>query len=430
MSSFDSLGLIEPLCQALAELGYRSPTAVQREAIPLILAGQDLVAEAQTGTGKTAAFALPLLQRLAGGSAAAPRALILVPTRELAQQVSQSLQAYGRYLVLRTQALFGGSRTEAQVRKLEHGADILVATPGRLLDLIGRDVVSLAQLQLLVLDEADRMLDLGFIADMKRICELRPQGCQTLLFSATLSGAIDSLTAELLKRPRWVRVDRRNSAAKTVQQVVYGVDQRDKADILSYLIQGGQWQQALVFTRTKKRADQVAAYLQDEGIDAAALHGDKPQAERQKVLNAFAGGRLRILVATDVAARGLHIESLPRVVNYDLPQVPEAYVHRIGRTGRAGGSGQAISLVAPDERRLLQAIESAIGRALPLKPVPFFGQDAGEDAALAQPARPKPRHRATKTAKPKPKPSPQAPADDTRSRAVRPSLLSGAKRRR
>ncbi|NVK40846.1 MAG: DEAD/DEAH box helicase [Oceanospirillaceae bacterium] len=430
MSSFNSLGLIEPLQQALSELGYRRPTSVQSEAIPQVLAGQDLVAEAQTGTGKTAAFALPLLQRLAGDTGASARALILVPTRELAQQVCQSLEAYGRYLVLRPVALFGGSRADVQIRKLERGADILVATPGRLLDLIDRDIVSLSQLELLILDEADRMLDLGFIADMRRICEQRPAGCQTLLFSATLSGSIESLIEELLHRPRWVRVDRRNSAAKTVQQIAYGVDQRDKADILSYLIQGGQWQQALVFTRTKKRADQVAAYLQEEGIDAAALHGDKPQRERQQVLAAFARGVLRILVATDVAARGLHIDALPRVVNYDLPQVPEAYVHRIGRTGRAGGSGQAISLVAPDERRLLQAIEAALGRQLPLKPVPFFGQEMGGDTAESPKSARKPRNRATRTAKPKAASKPQPQADDTGGRAVRPSLLSGAKRRR
>ncbi|MFC6671378.1 DEAD/DEAH box helicase [Marinobacterium aestuariivivens] len=433
MSTFDSLGLIEPLRQALAELDYRRPTAIQTQGIPAILDDQDLVAEAQTGTGKTAAFALPLLQKLATTETDVelrlPRALILVPTRELALQVCQSLEAYGRYLTLVPVALFGGSRIDNQIRRLERGADILVATPGRLLDLLQQRVTELTQLELLVLDEADRMLDLGFIADMRRIREQLPEKCQTLLFSATLSAAVEKLVPDFLHRPHWVRVDRRNSAARTVLQFAYAVDQRDKADILAYLIQGGQWQQVLVFTRTKKRADLVAEYLQNEAISAAALHGDKPQRERLRVLSGFSQGKIRVLVATDVAARGLDIDALPRVVNYDLPNEPEAYIHRIGRTGRAGGKGQAISLVAPDEKRYLLAIEAAIGRPLPLKPVPFHGQDMAEEDSPARRTPSQTRQRATKVAKPKARPKPQPAADDTGGRAVRPSLLSGGKRK-
>ncbi len=434
MSTFNALGLIEPLQQAIAELDYRHATAVQVQAIPAILEGADLVAEAQTGTGKTAAFALPILQLL---SARAPtedirpvRALVLVPTRELALQVAESLENYGRYLSLRTIALYGGSRVESQIDRLKRGADILVATLGRLLDLMHQGIFDLRQLQMLVLDEADRMLDLGFIADIRQARKKIPRNCQTLLFSATLSEAIEELVPEFLQKPTWVRVTKRNSTAKTVLQFAYAVDQSDKNDVLSYLIQGGQWAQVLVFTRTKKRADMVADYLQAEGIDARALHGDKPQRERVGVLAGFSQGKIRILVATDVAARGLDIDALPRVVNYDLPNVPEAYVHRIGRTGRAGGKGQAISLVAPDEKRYLVAIEALIGRPLSIKPVPYQGQSSADDNHSVRASK-NSRLRARAKAVPvKPAPAPMPEADDTNTRAVRPSLLSGSKRRK
>jgi ATP-dependent RNA helicase RhlE len=434
MSTFNALGLIEPLQQALVELDYRRPTAVQTQAIPAILDGADLVAEAQTGTGKTAAFALPLLQLLSAGTAdddiRPVRALILVPTRELALQVTQSLETYGRFLSLRTIALYGGGRVESQIGRLKRGADILVATPGRLLDLMQQGVFSLRQLQMLVLDEADRMLDLGFIADIRQVRKKIPRTCQTLLFSATLSEAIEQLVPEFLQQPTWVRVTKRNSTAKTVLQFAYAVDQGDKCDVLSYLIQGGQWAQALVFTRTKKRADMVAEYLQAEGIDARALHGDKPQRERVGVLAGFSQGKIRILVATDVAARGLDIDALPRVVNYDLPNVPEAYVHRIGRTGRAGGKGQAISLVSPDEKRYLVAIEALIGRPLSIKPVPYQGSNTAEDNHSVRASK-NSRLRAKARAVPvKAAPAPMPAADDTNTRAVRPSLLSGSKRRK
>jgi ATP-dependent RNA helicase RhlE len=434
MSTFNALGLIDPLQQALAELDYRSPTAVQTQAIPAVLSGADLVAEAQTGTGKTAAFALPILQNLCAEPSVEDirpvRALVLVPTRELALQVTQSLDAYGRYLSLRTIALFGGNRIEGQIGQLKRGADILVATPGRLLDLLGQGIFDLRQLQLLVLDEADRMLDLGFIADIRQLRKKMPRRCQTLLFSATLSEAIEQLVPEFLQKPTWVRVTKRNSTAKTVLQFAYAVDQGDKCDVLSYLIQGGQWAQALVFTRTKKRADMVADYLQSEGIDARALHGDKPQRERVSVLAGFSQGKIRILVATDVAARGLDIDALPRVVNYDLPNVPEAYVHRIGRTGRAGGKGQAISLVSPDEKRYLVAIEALIGRPLSIKPVPYQGSNAADDDHSVRASKNSRLRAKLKPVAVKPAPAPMPEVDDTNTRAVRPSLLSASKKRR
>ncbi|UTW11536.1 DEAD/DEAH box helicase [Marinobacterium rhizophilum] len=434
MSTFNALGLIDPLQQVLAELGYRSPTAVQTQAIPAILNGADLVAEAQTGTGKTAAFALPILQELAAEPAVDEirpiRALVLVPTRELALQVTESLNTYGRYLSLRTIALYGGSRIESQIGQLRRGADILVATPGRLLDLLSQGFFDLRRLEMLVLDEADRMLDLGFIADIRQVRKKMPRRCQTLLFSATLSAAIEQLVPEFLQQPTWVRVTKRNSTAKTVLQFAYAVDQSDKCDVLSYLIQGGQWAQALVFTRTKKRADMVADYLQAEGIDARALHGDKPQRERVGVLAGFSQGKIRILVATDVAARGLDIDSLPRVVNYDLPNVPEAYVHRIGRTGRAGGKGQAISLVAPDEKRYLVAIEALIGRPLSIKPVPYQGSNAADDDHSLRASKNSRLRAKMKPAPVKAAPTPMPEVDDTNTRAVRPSLLSASKKRK
>ncbi len=382
MSNFAALGLSDALQQALSTLDYRKATPIQQQAIPEILAGKDLMAEAQTGTGKTAAFALPILERLAqeevDNSLRPIRALVLVPTRELAVQVTDSFYAYGEHLGLRIVPIYGGVRIDNQMRRLKRGADILVATPGRLLDLIAREVFTLDQLQTLVLDEADRMLDLGFIGEIEKLIAQIPENRQTLLFSATISANIEKLARQILTNPAYIAVAKRNAAANTVQQIAYRVDNRDKADTLSYMIQGGQWKQVLVFTRTKKRADILSAHLEEEGISAAAIHGDKGQRQRMQALEAFKAGKVRVLVATDVAARGLDIDALPRVVNFDLPNVPEAYIHRIGRTGRAGSSGQAISLVAPDEKAYLAEIEALLKRPLKLKAVPYYEDGSSE----------------------------------------------------
>ncbi|MGB0466901.1 MAG: DEAD/DEAH box helicase [Pontibacterium sp.] len=376
MSAFLSLGLSDTLVQTLNTLNYRKATPIQTQAIPEILAKKDLIAEARTGTGKTAAFALPVLQMLAARPAEditrPVRALVLVPTRELAVQVTDSFYAYGETLALRTVPLYGGTRIDNQMRRLKRGADILVATPGRLLDLLGRGVFTLEQLEVLILDEADRMLDLGFIADIQALISQIPATRQTLCFSATVTDNVETLANTILNKPLWISVSKRNSPAASVQQIAYRVDNRDKADILTYMIRGGQWKQVLIFTRTKKRADILTEHLLAEGISAAAIHGDKGQRQRIEALEAFKQGKVRTLVATDVAARGLDIDALPRVVNFDLPNVPEAYVHRIGRTGRAGSSGQAVSLVAPDEKAYLAEIEALIKKPLRLKAVPYY----------------------------------------------------------
>ncbi|MBE9399009.1 DEAD/DEAH box helicase [Pontibacterium sp. N1Y112] len=382
MSTFTSLGLSDALVQALDTLNYRKATPIQSQAIPEVLAGKDLMAEAQTGTGKTAAFALPILQMLDAQEMDAdvrpPRALILVPTRELAVQVTDSFYNYGEHLGQRIIPVYGGVRVDNQIKRLKRGADIIVATPGRLLDLLEREIFSLDHVQTLVLDEADRMLDLGFSREIDKLMRQMPKQRQTLLFSATIADNIDELSHKILTKPVQISVTKRNSTAATVQQMAYRVDGHDKADTLSYMIQGGQWKQVLVFTRTKRRADILTAHLLEEGISAAAIHGDKGQRARTQALADFKQNKVRILVATDVAARGLDIDALPRVVNFDLPNVPEAYVHRIGRTGRAGSSGQAISLVAPDEKGYLAAIEALIKRPLKLKPVPFY-EDGSTD---------------------------------------------------
>lgn len=376
MSAFAELGLCPELVATLDALEYRVPTPIQIQAIPLVLAGHDLIAEAQTGTGKTAGFALPMIERLsrtpASGDYHPIRGLILTPTRELAQQVGEHALAYGQLLGMRVISIFGGVRFDNQIRKMKRGADILVATPGRLLDMLKQKKLSLEQLEMLVFDEADRMLDLGFIGEIRELLTYMPEQRQTLLFSATLNDSVEVLADKLLQNPQRIAIAARNSASKQVKQSAYAVDNADKADVLGFLIRGGNWQQTLVFTRTKKRADQLCAQLVEDGISAVAIHGDRTQRERMAALATFTAGEVKVLVATDVAARGLDIEALPQVVNYDLPNQPEAYVHRIGRTGRAGLKGWAVSLVSPEERRFLKDISALIGKPLQLQPVPVL----------------------------------------------------------
>ncbi len=367
--TFDDLGLGADLLQAIAEEGYGSPTPVQQAAIPSVLEGRDVMAAAQTGTGKTAAFTLPLLQRLGGEPAKPrrPRALVLTPTRELAAQIEASVASYGRNTRVRAAVVFGGVNIKPQIAALNRGVEILVATPGRLLDLAGQGAVDLGTIEVLVLDEADRMLDMGFIHDIKRIMKLLPgkDRRQNLLFSATFSADIRRLAGGLLTDPVQVEVAPPNATADRVEQAVCFVEKRMKRGCLSALIQDGNWRQVLVFTRTKHGANRLAQQLEKDGLPAMAIHGNKSQSARTRALAAFKAGELRVLVATDIAARGLDIEELPYVVNYELPNVSEDYVHRIGRTARAGQSGRAVSLVDNDERKLLRDIERLIGQTLP-----------------------------------------------------------------
>lgn len=405
MPAFSDLQLCPELLFTLDELGHKTPTPIQAQAIPVILQGHDLMAEAQTGTGKTASFALPMIERFGSAPQGTEyhqiRGLVLVPTRELAMQVGEHTLEYGRALGVRVISIYGGVRFDNQIRKMKRGTDILVATPGRLLDMLEQKKFSLEQLEVFVLDEADRMLDLGFIHDIQKILKFIPQNKQTLLFSATLNNNVETLADSLLREPKRISVSTRNSTTSQVKQVAYAVDNQDKSDILSYLINGGKWTQTLVFTRTKRRADQVSEFLQAEGISALAIHGDKIQRERTHALKAFTNGEINVLVATDVAARGIDIESLPRVVNYDLPNQPEAYVHRIGRTGRAGLSGQAISLVAPDERCYLAEIETLINKRIQLQPVPFIDNGKIIDGKPLQPKSAKNKGPQRKSSKPK-----------------------------
>lgn len=405
MPAFSDLQLCPELLFTLDELGHKTPTPIQTQAIPVILQGHDLMAEAQTGTGKTASFALPMIEKFGSAPQGTEyhqiRGLVLVPTRELAMQVGEHTLEYGRALGVRVISIYGGVRFDNQIRKMKRGTDILVATPGRLLDMLEQKKFSLEQLEVFVLDEADRMLDLGFIHDIQKILKFIPQNKQTLLFSATLNNSVETLADSLLNEPKRISVSTRNSTTSQVKQVAYAVDNQDKPDILSYLINGGKWTQTLVFTRTKRRADQVSEFLQAEGISALALHGDKIQRERTHALKAFTNGEINVLVATDVAARGIDIESLPRVVNYDLPNQPEAYVHRIGRTGRAGLSGQAISLVAPDERRYLAEIETLINKRIQLQPVPFIDNGKIIDGKPLQPRSSKNKGPQKRSSKPK-----------------------------
>ncbi len=397
--SFAALGLIEPLLVTLNALDYQTPTPVQKEAIPAVLKGRDLLAAAQTGTGKTAGFALPLLQRLTqqGPQVASNsvRALVLVPTRELAEQVQQSLLTYGENLPLRCYAVYGGVSINPQMMKLRKGIDILVATPGRLLDLYRQNAVRFEQLQALVLDEADRMLDLGFARELDELFCALPKKRQTLLFSATFSDAIRAMAKELLRNPLSIEVSPRNAAAKSVKQWLIPVDKKRKAELFLHLLAQQRWGQVLVFAKTRKGVDALVEELLAEGVSADAIHGDKPQPTRLRALERFKAGEVQILVATDVAARGLDIHDLPQVVNFDLPIVAEDYVHRIGRTGRAGATGEAISLVCADEVDQLAAIETLIGQVLQRRDEPDFIPDhrvpltAAGGAILKKPKKPK-----------------------------------------
>ena len=374
--SFSDLGLLPELLHAVADKGYDTPSPIQIQAIPAVLAGRDVLAGAQTGTGKTAGFVLPILQRLsfdqAHGSSRAPRALVLTPTRELAAQVAQSARDYGKYMQLRTYQVFGGVSINPQISALRSGCDILVATPGRLLDLVQQRVADLSKVQVLVLDEADRMLDMGFINDIRKIIKLLPPKRQNLLFSATYSDDIRGLAERLLRDPLSIQVAPRNAPIELVEQRAYRVQKEHKRHLLVHLIQEGQWRQVLIFTRTKHGANRLTQQLEGAGIGATAIHGNKSQAARIKALDMFKRGQVTALVATEVAARGLDIKELPQVVNYELPNVPEDYVHRIGRTGRAGAAGEAISLVSGDESGLLRDIERVLRRSIPTVPTPVF----------------------------------------------------------
>ncbi|MCB9336253.1 MAG: DEAD/DEAH box helicase [Flavobacteriales bacterium] len=373
--SFEALGLSRPLTTALFEKGYQQPTPIQERSIPIILKKKDLMACAQTGTGKTASFTLPLLDLLKNNHQVGskfPRALILAPTRELSAQIKESLLAYGKNLSLKTALVFGGVKINPQIAILREGVDILVATPGRLLDLFQQGAVTLNKVEILVLDEADRMLDMGFIRDIKKIISYLPSNRQNLLFSATFSNEIRQLGKSLLKNPLEVNVAPQVVTAKTVKHKIHPVDKAKKSQLLSYLIQSKNWYQALVFCKTKHGANNLVKKLSQDNIPALAIHGNKSQSARTKALEAFKQGKLQILVATDIAARGLDIEQLAQVVNYDLPSVPEDYVHRIGRTGRAGASGNAISLVCADEIKELLSIEKVIKQTIKREEVEGF----------------------------------------------------------
>ncbi len=383
--SFDSLGLAEPLLRAVHELGYTAPTPIQAQAIPAVLSGGDLLAGAQTGTGKTAGFTLPLLHRLSCKPAArdaqgriAVRALILTPTRELAAQVEESVRAYGKYLRLSSMVMFGGVGMQPQVERLKKGVDILVATPGRLLDHHQQGTLDLSRVEIFVLDEADRMLDMGFIHDIKKVLAIVPVQKQSLLFSATFSDDIKSLADRLLNKPALIEVARRNQTADTIAQKVHPVGRELKKDLLTHLITSNDWHQVLVFTRMKHGANRLVEHLVKHEVSAMAIHGNKSQGARTKALADFKSGALRVLVATDIAARGIDIDQLPHVVNFELPNVPEDYVHRIGRTGRAGAQGEAVSLVCVDENLFLRDIEKLIKREIPKEIVPGFEPPAHE----------------------------------------------------
>jgi ATP-dependent RNA helicase RhlE len=396
--SFNNLGLRAELVRAVSEKGYDVPTPIQTQAIPLVLEGRDLMGSAQTGTGKTAGFTLPLLQRLAATEAPQNgrrplRALVITPTRELAAQVHQSIVDYGRFLSLKSTVVFGGVSINPQKQKLIRGVDILVATPGRLLDHVGQRSVDLSKVELLVLDEADRMLDMGFIHDIRKVLALVPKQKQTLLFSATFSDDIKKLANGLLHSPALVEVARRNLTVDAIGQTMHPVDKSRKRELLSYLIGAGRWQQVLVFNRTKHGANRLAEQLITDGINAAAIHGNKSQGARTRALADFKSGKVQVLVATDIAARGLDIDQLPHVVNYDLPNVPEDYVHRIGRTGRAGREGEAVSLVCVDELKLLKDIERLIKHEIPKQVIEGFEPDPSIRAEPIKQGRPQNNNR-------------------------------------
>lgn len=369
------MGLSAQILSAIADKGYDTPTPIQAEAIPAVLSGKDVMAAAQTGTGKTAGFTLPILEKLSGGKRVRPncaRVLILTPTRELAAQVEESVATYGKHLPLRSAVVFGGVKINPQMVRLRRGVDILVATPGRLLDLHSQNAVRFNDLEILVLDEADRMLDMGFIHDIKKILKLLPARRQNLMFSATFSEDIRGLAKGLINDPVEISIGVRNSAIELVKQSLYAVDKSQKTKILTHLIQEENWQQALVFSRTKHGANKLTRLLEKQGISAAAIHGNKSQGARTRALADFKEGKIRILVATDIAARGIDIDQLPQIVNFDLPHVSEDYVHRIGRTGRAGATGHAISLVCLDELKQLKDIERLIKQVIERKEIDGF----------------------------------------------------------
>jgi len=384
---FTDLGLSEPLLRAIAEEGYTSPTPIQAKSIPAVLKGGDLLAAAQTGTGKTAGFTLPILQRLSssaksGNGKRLLKVLILTPTRELAAQVQESVMTYGKYTNLKSAVIFGGVGANPQIKAIAAGLDILVATPGRLLDLMSQKCVSLNDIEILVLDEADRMLDMGFLRDIKKILAVLPKKRQNLLFSATFSDEIKSLADGLLNSPELIEVARSNSTNEAIAQLIHPVDRNKKQPLLAHLIKTNNWKQVLVFTRTKHGANKLVTQLEKDGITCMAIHGNKSQTARTKALADFKAGKLTALIATDIAARGIDIDQLPHVVNYDLPNVSEDYVHRIGRTGRAGSNGVAVSLVCVDEHQMLRDIEKLIKQKLPQEVITGFEPDPN---AVAQP---------------------------------------------
>ena len=379
--SFENLGLAEPLLKAVSEAGYATPTPIQAQAIPAVLNGGDLLAGAQTGTGKTAGFTLPLLHMLAAsqkpvaGGRRPIRALILTPTRELAAQVEERVRLYGKYLPIRSMVMFGGVGMNPQIEALRRGVDILVATPGRLLDHHQQGTLDLGNVEYFVLDEADRMLDMGFIHDIRRVLAILPPRKQSLLFSATFSDDIKSLAERLLDNPKVIEVARRNATADTIAQKIHPVDRDRKKELLAHLIQANNWHQVLVFTRMKHGANRLVEFLTKQGITAMAIHGNKSQSARTRALADFKSGDLQVLVATDIAARGIDIDQLPHVVNFELPNVAEDYVHRIGRTGRAGAEGEAVSLVCVDEEGFLADIEKLIKRQIPREVIAGFEPD-------------------------------------------------------
>jgi len=384
---FEELNLAPAIIKAVLEQGYETPTPIQAQAIPLVLAGHDLLGGAQTGTGKTAAFVLPMLNKLSTEEAPrskfggiAIRALVLTPTRELAAQVEESVKTYGKYLELSSAAIFGGVGMNPQISRMKKGVDILVATPGRLLDLMQQGMMDLSQVQMLVLDEADRMLDMGFIHDVKKVLAAVPKAKQSLLFSATFSDEIRELAATLLKDPQSVQVTPRNTTVQRITQLIHPVGRGKKKALLAHIIQEKNWSQVLVFTRTKFGANNVAEFLEKNGITAMALHGNKSQSARTQALAGFKSGEMRALVATDIAARGIDIDDLPHVVNYDIPNVTEDYVHRIGRTGRAGADGTAVNLVSLDEEGFMQAIERYTKQDIPVEIIAEFMPEPGEKA--------------------------------------------------
>lgn len=422
--SFASLGLSESLVKAVTEKGYTEPSPIQLKAIPAILSGRDVMAMAQTGTGKTAGFTLPLLQRLSLGNKAQNnqvRALVLTPTRELAAQVAENVQQYSKYLPIKSAVVFGGVKINPQMQKLRSGVDVLVATPGRLLDLYKQNAIQFKQLEVLVLDEADRMLDMGFIHDIKRIMALLPAKRQNLMFSATFSGDINTLAKSIVQTPIEVAVSPKNTTAVTIEQCIHPVDKNKKSALLCKLIVEHNWQQVLVFCRTKHGANKLTKYIETHGVRAAAIHGNKSQGARTRALAEFKSGKIRALIATDIAARGLDISQLPQVVNFELPNVAEDYVHRIGRTGRAGANGHAISLVCAEEHKDLIGIERLIGNAIPRKIIDGFKpiKPLSESKKVQAPLKPKKPKKPKKAVNPTPQnvkqqgnsPSKQSPSN-------------------